>query len=652
MTAALIFLISAQSDPLVSIDLRARPVREVLQTISESTKVSHECAPSHANEILVLRFKDKPVSEVRKKLAWALDATWTETPKGWTLARTEARTREIEAEAKAYRKKEVETLFAKIRESMKSTPTAYTRIQAALKSAPSGDLDAPVRSSPAGYWLLQTWLEIGADVVASSPLEGYITYSNLPNKAQRALPAGGQKALDNMREELLQIAQDAPDSQVWQQHARKPLKVIVKIYRIGSTYRIWLTAYGAAGEELYSFGYSSSNILGSAYDKPDELGKRALAEVFNLSPLQSEFEKVRDPKAEISGILEPIPKMTASPELLDALLNPEKVDPLDYWNAESILRWAGDKSVCVCLPDRFDFATRSCLQRGKFQLGKLKAIAEATGSLKTVPEPNWHLGRPVNSLSSERTRFNRAAFGSFLRSSYENKAERFEDYAKYSWEAGKQSVYFGFWSTIRKTMWKLGVEPYPESDSHPYETWSLVGSMNKSMAALQRGELLTYAQATPRQKELMVTMAVWNGAELEPGTKVLDIQLESTEFMENGLSPYATFGTVGMQDIGIRRVLKSPTGGSMERVLSASDIGKQFAREPKLDLTNYGQIEMGMRSRILTRFKPAANLQMDETFETGFTQKSKPFDSKNLPEEFLKAAELAHRAERSKATGG
>lgn len=660
MINVLLLTLMAQTDPQVSLAVRARPLKEVLTSLTDQSGVKLSCAPEHANEIMVIRFKDEPLSTVRKKLAWALDAEWKQSQTGFVLQRSEARTKEIAVAASDARVKTAQTFMEKVREKLKATPTAYERIQAFLKHQPSGNLDAPWQASPAGWYLLQIWLDLGPVAVASAPADGYLTYSNVPNSAQKKLPEAALKHLTAMEDELSQLADSAQDDPKASNYlksfgynlSRRPMKYIVKLWQIGSSSRIWMTAYGAAGETMFTIGESSMKFGTNAYAAPDELGKRAPAESFELTGLQKEFERLREPRAEVSGIFEEIPQMKATPALTEALLNPEKVDPLDFWNAEAILNWAKDKEICVCLPDRFDFATRSCLQPGKFQLGKLKAIAEPVGALKVVPEPQWFLGRPTNGPVSEKQRFNRAVLGRFLRANYSAKAETIPAAASYLFDGTKQAVYFGFWSTYRKTLWRLGVDPLEEMETHPYESWALLGSLKLSIPELAQGASVTYGAAIPRQKQLMTSLAVAGYLEKEPDSTLRDIQLEPTEWMEGGLSPQSSFVVVGVQQYAIRRLpAKGTPIGMMEPIRTAGELGKAAQSWDKFDLSQYGDVELGLRSRLLSRFKPTNGLLLEDAYLTGFEPVGKPVKARDLPQDFIRAAEQAYREAKRKDTG-
>lgn len=651
MLSALILLSAAQADPAVSLEATARPLHEVLKSLSEKSGQSHTSSVAHANEVVLIRFKNRPVSEVRRKLAWALDASWTQTETGWVLARSELRTREIAAEAATIRRKEVEDLFARVRERVKNSPSAYDRKQTALKAVHKGNLDEPWNAGPAGYWLRQIWLELGVDATANSPSEGALTYSDQPNANQKALPPGALKALTRMQDELIELGQETDRVTVHTNFGRRPMKTIFKLYRMGSAYRIWMTTYGHAGERMYHAGQGSWDFGFSPYSSGDELGRRAPNETFALSKLSAEFEKVREPNAEISGLYREVPQVKVSPELTQSLLNPETTDPLSFWTSEAMLQWAGEKSVCAVLPDRLEFAARFCLSPGKFQLGKFKVIAEPVGSLRHVSEPNWFLARPVSGPATEKTRFNRRALGNFLRDAYTRKKETIDAHARYSWEAGKQVQYFGFWSTLRKTLWRMGVEPYAYAESHPYELWALIGSLQEPTDKLKSGRLVPFAQASERQKALMTTLAnMGDFFEREPGSNIRDIQLEPTEWMTNGLPAQTTFAVVGATDIALRRPGTSQIMGHLEPPRSAAELGQALVHEPKVDMSTYGNVEMGPRSQLFAQFRPIPGLLLDAKFLVDF-QPSKPFKAADLPDDFVKAIQEAHRTARSKSNG-
>jgi len=650
MFGPLLLLGAIQSDPLVSLEATARPLAEVLETLSAKSGVKHAAAPSHAKEVIMIRFKDRPLSEVRRKLGWSLDATWTETASGWTLERTPLRTKEIEAESLAVLKKEAAELLARVDERIKAGGTPYERIQKAAKAEHKGNLDLPWQQGPAGHWLLKIWKELGTEAIAASPAEGMVTYSDQPNANQKPLPPAAISMLASMHDELIQLNQETPRVTIHSNFGKRPMKTLIKLFRTGSTYRVWLTAYGSSGEMLYNCGYGGHDLGLNPYSRANELGTRVAAETFDLSPLSAELEKVREPHAEIFRPGEAPTPIKASQELIQKFINPETTDPLAYWNVEALSKWAGDKSICVVLPDRLDFASRSCLSPGKFQLGKFKAVAESVGLLKHVVEPNWFLGKAVNSPASEKTRFNRRALGNFLRDSYARKEETFESYARYMWEAGDPVKFFGFWTTYRRTMARLGVKPYALAESHPHEVWALIGSFNQPIDQLKAGKLITYGQATPAQRALMMNLARGSGMiEKEPGTQVRDIQLEPTEWMEPTTLQGATFAVVGATDIAVRREQTSVPTGYVEPPRSAEELGRGLAYLPTLDLTNFGTVVMGPRHRLLVQFKPIAELKIADSFLMGF-EPSKPFKPADLPTDFVRALEEGYRAAR-KANG-
>lgn len=82
------------------------PLKSVLASISESSGVSLACSASLANDIVIVRFKDVPLEEVKSKLAAAICAEWQAGGDGkLTLVRTPALAKKAADEAVNFREK-------------------------------------------------------------------------------------------------------------------------------------------------------------------------------------------------------------------------------------------------------------------------------------------------------------------------------------------------------------------------------------------------------------------------------------------------------------------------------------------------------------------------------------------------------------------
>lgn len=217
----------SQVDPLagkVTFQTAAAPANVAMRKLAQVAGVPMKAVGEIADEMLILRFQDVPLSTAMAKIAECATGTWTKTDEGYELRRPQSLVRAIEKKERDERlsklKKLIEPQVAAFGPFTESTarvmlehmtrPTdagddqrAY---EAALDQACRADRQQPVRRLA-----LRLLTAIGLDTIADLP-PGRTVFSTAPSKMQKQLPS----------ESMALVAEYVRDQNLWHRVAAPP----------------------------------------------------------------------------------------------------------------------------------------------------------------------------------------------------------------------------------------------------------------------------------------------------------------------------------------------------------------------------------------------------------------------------------------------
>lgn len=209
MLAAVLTLLSLAEAEITLESSAMRADRLVAELASQSGE-RLECADEVAAEPLVVQISNRPLAEVRERLARLLDAEWQEAEGRLILHRPpELRRKKVADEAKLLHES-VEQLLSEVRlENAKLPPIdrkEAERFASPLTLGPTGldqkEYNYRVQANPlnrAGSEMLEA---LGAARLTGMYVGERVVFSDSPNSVQRPLPAGSSSILARLRKGL------------------------------------------------------------------------------------------------------------------------------------------------------------------------------------------------------------------------------------------------------------------------------------------------------------------------------------------------------------------------------------------------------------------------------------------------------------------
>lgn len=623
----------------VQIDIRARPLAEVLEVLGKQDHAKYACSTEFRNEIIVLRTNRRASTEIRGALAKVMNADWVDRKGTLTLERSAEETKRLTQELSLQKLDMAKAFLAAIVKEAAKPSTEASRFKTfneAVADNPKSR-QAPFIEGPAGYWFKKIILKLKPEDLASVSLTDSSTFSNKPTQFQKALPKGSMELVKSMTDELERLREvAAPDEErtrTFNANVRvstiSPDRVLLAVRGRASYWTLGLEVYDSTGKRNLGT-YISAYDLGLDPRYPIE-GVKSQARFVPLGPLSAQLLNFRVPVGQ--GVR---PKPSA--ELHDALLHPEDHDPLSYFDTEAVLGVAGEGDVCARLPDSTYIATSQCWTGGQLNVGKFQSLAEPSGGLLLKNEAGWLLGMPRSPTACESERFSRQALGRFVRSNDKAGRETFDSLCRYYFEAGPQVMTAGFWKAARRDFVLLGVHQTQDAGSHPYPSAALIGSLTESQKlALLKGGTLTYGGTIGKQRDLFTQLL---GLAYVEGDAVPDLVKEPTEWMAR----------VNLKDV---RLSLTP---SPEQVVIDRDgvddymvLPEEFAMWfQSVEQLSNSSARFGTRDLVTLEVHPATSISFKDAFEVDHVVPKEPVDFKDLPESMRSRIEEALR----KARGG
>ena len=535
----------------VTLQVRARPLREVLADISTKTGQKLEVEGKLAEEILILDVQKVELAVLRAQIAKVMDASWEKTEASYRLARTAEQTKAI---AKADYERRVAWLRSLIEAKkldLAKAPTIEARIEKlkdamALLQKQSEDpsarmglsLDGPMFESPAGFLANELFVSLSPEELASIPPLSRVSYSNFPNRAQRPLPVAATKLIENYKDAEIQLAalEPPPNASFGRGifESAKKLggfgKILFGIRRSVRGLTFWVSIYTGDGFSRDSATSWTENIVLPPSSKPTLTKGRA-----TLSPDSVEFQKLaqRDRSfMTFPDMINATKPAEVSKEMLGKTLNPEKNDPLSYFVSDALFSMAKQrgKMLVARVPDSFFSDPNLATSPSSIELPRFESLLSSWCSIDEGEQ--FLTVKPLSSLDSESFRLPRKALGQFVRSCYSTKTTDLRTICLFYAHAGASAKTSSPFTTYSRVLIKLGVEQLRWGGVYSAELFALLGSLSDAdWSRLERGYELPIWQYVRKNPDAASSY----DPHFVDGSKHPDLAFETTEFWSNGI---------------------------------------------------------------------------------------------------------------------
>jgi hypothetical protein len=535
----------------VSFSAPAMRAERLMAALSDATGVPLVCAPEMRDEVLLLRVRGAPLSEVRERLAEAAGARWEPEGQGYRLTRPP----ELEA---VQRRLEVTRRTAEVRASLAAAtaPLSKPWTPAALKlalparreSETTGRVDRSwERLDPAVRAFMRCLRDVSPDAVAALGAGDRLLFSNLPVGRERPLGAGAREALAQLVPEqkrfgeVLKQAGVAPgfEDEVlarfrrsddfpmgphmpWRRlspYTRAPARVLLSVERKWQwTYELSFTVLDAGNRQVVSLGdFTLGDDLIRTRDMSAARPAAAVArELVRLTPASRALLEFFSRRAAATPGAPP----RLPPHELRALLSdPEGHEPLGLIVSDAYLTLAEDHSLnlAAALPDRLAEDALGLDASKGVRLADVLSLPNYARPMVREHRGSWLVVRPSDPYEARLERGDRRVLGVVCRRVLESGRVRIEDAAALAAASGNKPMYH----FSNQYLWAISGGEY---NSGGYGNWTflaLYGSLNpEQRRKLLDGGAVRFNQLDARQRALAeraVFGARYNGSWVSTG---------------------------------------------------------------------------------------------------------------------------------------
>lgn len=446
----------------------ARPIDEALKTLSiESGKVIL-ATDGIGREPVIVRLRERSVRQIMDELAAVCGGEWVEKNGAWTLkavaggnddhsaviASLEKSIRERndvdwgKDSARDYIKKVNEG-----REKLKNNIRVGEAEQAFVYTEGNG------MAAMGGQVLNSAMRQLGGAVLAQIPVGQRRVWSTIPNRRQLAFPGNLSQAVQNYRQVVLDVAQEAksnPPSEFgfkWEGDFGVPStlsadvsKVNIMAYRSDSAITVGIQLVGRNGEELLLIG-DQLLINPPTNITPEEATGDAI-------PLSAASQQIVAVNALNSGSTRSMAMMMndgdnvvrletgriarsvkVDPALQSILDSPAQVDFLNLFVMESFDSVVEESEYVVLVPDQIWSEIYAASRTGDLRESEVKSAYSKWTTSST--NNGVRKIKPKNSLAARTTRIRRDDLGRFISDSNSKGYAKLQDGARYVQSRGR-----------------------------------------------------------------------------------------------------------------------------------------------------------------------------------------------------------------------
>ncbi|MEZ0324807.1 MAG: hypothetical protein ACAH95_02795 [Fimbriimonas sp.] len=419
----------------INLEMRAMTLHRALPTLSQSVGLELLDTPQTANDVLLVKARDVTADELLKKIALALNATWTKEGNSLRLVRTppqrKAEEREdfrvdvaqiqraindtagTQAKQAPWTKEAAEALASRMARLLKAFEPSSRSFQNQLR---------PIELlTPYGRLMGQVAASLDASELATIPFGIQVVYSTQPNLSQRKMSAKTAACLQQFARHLAmwQAAKEAkgvkpplvdgvtyffpglnPEEKALTQAPAKAL-LLVSRWTPTASFGLELVLADARGDVLSR----SSHILAPNYDsRPWQEEQRGVEKTIELTGDDLEFSKAWFSRP---------PSDAVSAELREKLVQPEIHEPISFVTSPSFFQMAEAKGVNLIAhltDNEFATALTKTPQTGSKLLSRF-----VYSGLKVDQSEGWMVITPGRPLLGRQLGAKRNVLGAYLR---------------------------------------------------------------------------------------------------------------------------------------------------------------------------------------------------------------------------------------------
>lgn len=561
MTSIFLLSLFARSER-VTIDFNAMPLKTAVVRLSEATGLELRVEPRLAGEVVMVVAKEVPREDLLGKVAQVLYARWETDPKGRILRRPSEVQRALEKEAFERRVARFTAVWQKNREVLKSVPPPDARAAEVLRSLRimvekerTGKIEIvngvyePKYLTGAKVLLRQALDRLGPRELAS--IKGNVTYAQNPTAAQRRLEL--RPYLEEYRLTQERLATEPREIEGLSDYltgvvfdpVRKPRamgKALVAFFVQGGTLWGTVKVYGTDGKRLDAADlreqFDEGVALSGRTERPDL--KRVLQTPGRKVPLSllSAAMVAQSPGDPDQYLVPPdMPEKEMPQEVLQAVLEPEKQEPLGFAASDALRGLSEGKSLVACLPDSLLRYAQIASKSSEVQLGVFESAARDLGDVQISREGDWLRVQSRDPIRDEALRLPRVLLGEMIRKGHREKGVGVRDYAIYKHRADSRDIASSVDHLYLKIAGQAGARLPFAYYQLPGGLWRTLGSLPaSSWDALIEGKTINVG----RLPETVKRVPEWaqTFGERTPdseGARASDQWLEVTECMPNGV---------------------------------------------------------------------------------------------------------------------
>lgn len=495
----------AQSKP-ISYTAVAGPASRVLPELGKVLGENLMTTPAVADEVIVLRLKEVSGREALDRVAKALNATWSREEAGLRLVRTPTQVRDEERTRLAQRTEQARAMLAAQAQQVAkmapwSEPTARRlaeQLEEARQMAGSFDRNQFTRvqtldnQTPVKRLAMRVAALLDPVELAKIEIGQRVVFSSRPTRVQRPLPAAVSAAIPKFVEEQALWARAADgvvnpqrngyfsEGAIFTRPADRVGKLLVAVNRnefSSGSIQVRVILGDVDGDSTLAratttlqAGPGTQAVFNQVVQNPE-----GTPYAFTFSPDTQAMIDAFRPVVGAAGQteLKPLPA-----PVLAQLLQPEQRDPLSFATSEILLQAVEqeNRNLVAVMPD-FAYGIGLVMSAGKITPSSLRIIARELG-LTIEDAPGWMSIQPSDPISARRSRIDRRALGTFVRSVHQKGRSTLEDRAAFA----------------------LGLPRDQQATWLAMTTVALVQARRDGMDGFDRDMLRFYGSLTPAQK--------------------------------------------------------------------------------------------------------------------------------------------------------
>lgn len=648
-----------------------------LKQLSEKSGLDLRVGPVLANEVVILKCRDRPMKIVMDRLAYVLHGEWMKEGQRFTLTRGVVLRRRLEQEEIDRRAAWLSKLMERVAADATKNATAADRemtLKKAIESyratvarmgqpgGPTGmSMDGPRLASPATWLLNDLLLKIGPRELAKIPLFEHVDYGTTPNPAQRAFPAGSESAISLFTE--TETAISSADESVKAEFgflindvissANRPGdigKVILTAYRLSKRLTFGLNVFDKRGARKV-WAFSSTYHWGDPYRAPYPKVAPKEGTRITLSDLAQEFVSRYPPDDGRASIEDPKVKGNPSDGLAEFFLHPEAIDPLSLVPSEAAIGLADSKGLdlAACLPDTIFRVVDASRSGVEINLRQFELALGPLAEVESETKDGWLTLRASELLNSESFRAPRVPFGKLVRALDQDRKSTIRPWAKFIFEGGIG----GYWSPVvhgyQTVLNKWKSPPLTDTSTRSSELLALLGSLDDAQwARLIRGETINVASASPSTATASERYAHVNWSEEEPNSPFTELERSPFERLQGAKPTMAVLWAESGNSIVVSAI---HTGMNFTGpAYSATELANSFQLDERFkgmhlaDVLKSSKYQLGEQKRRVVHFRLVPGLgSVDTLTETPTSIGATPVSFDDLPEAFRLEAEAAYQ---------